>query len=82
MSHIYDLTSGIIVTSFQVGSITNLDMILARCSGTCVQSFAFLSYRIVTLSTPMYVRGQLYEYALPPPSQWPAGGAEAQWPPR
>ena len=48
---IYNLTSDVIVTSFQVGLTPNLDTTSARYSGRCVQSFASLSLRVATISS-------------------------------
>ena len=43
MSQIYNLTSGVTVTSFPMGSTVTLNIIAARNLEKCVQSFAFLS---------------------------------------
>ena len=64
MSQIYHLTFNVIVTSFQMGLIPNFNIILARYSEKCVQSFFFfLSYRVATFQTQM--QGGNY---IPPPS--------------
>ena len=41
MSQIYNLTSDVSVTSFQMGSTPNLEIILPCYSEKCVQSFCF-----------------------------------------
>ena len=48
---IYNLTSDVTVTSFQIGSTPNLDTTSARYSGRCVQSFTSLSLRVPTISS-------------------------------
>ena len=53
MSQIYNLTSDVTVTSFEMRSTPSLNIISARYSGKCVQSFASLSYCFATFSTQM-----------------------------
>ena len=75
MSQIYKLISDVTVTSFEMGSTQNLNIISARYSGKCVQIVS-LFYLIALRRYRRICKGGNY---MPP--QRPADGAEAQRPP-
>ena len=58
MSHIYNLTSDVTVTSFQMESTPNLDIGSAWYPGTYVHSFASLSYCVLFYYPPPPPRGR------------------------